>query len=142
MLKAMISQELKTYLLDLNHPVGSYYETSDTSFNPNVSWGGTWVEDSAGRNTVAYDSTQTEFNSIGKTGGSKFLQEHNHTGMLLDGYRVDNAVINIGSGTSINALYVDVNNTDQLRFSTNKSGTGGSGNLSPYIVVKRWHRTA
>ena len=24
------------------YPVGSYYETSDTTFNPNTAWGGTW----------------------------------------------------------------------------------------------------
>lgn len=29
-------------LFDFFYPVGSYYETSDTSFNPNDSWGGTW----------------------------------------------------------------------------------------------------
>lgn len=29
-------------LFDFIHPVGSYYETSDTSFDPNVTWGGTW----------------------------------------------------------------------------------------------------
>lgn len=28
-------------LLDMFYPVGSYYETSDGSFNPNTSWGGT-----------------------------------------------------------------------------------------------------
>ena len=29
-------------LFDFIHPVGSYYETSDTSFDPNTTWGGTW----------------------------------------------------------------------------------------------------
>lgn len=29
-------------MLDMFYPVGSYYETSNSSFNPNVSWGGTW----------------------------------------------------------------------------------------------------
>ena len=37
-----------TGLLDLFYPVGSYYETSDTSFNPNNTWGGTWVLETAG----------------------------------------------------------------------------------------------
>ena len=40
-------------LIDFFYPIGSYYETSNTSFDPNVSWGGTWVEDSAGRFTIA-----------------------------------------------------------------------------------------
>lgn len=32
-------------ILDIFYPVGSYYETSDTTFNPNTAWGGTWVQD-------------------------------------------------------------------------------------------------
>lgn len=27
------------------YPVGSYYETSDSNFNPNTEWGGTWVKE-------------------------------------------------------------------------------------------------
>ena len=29
-------------LLNIFYPIGSYYETSDTSFDPNTSMGGTW----------------------------------------------------------------------------------------------------
>jgi len=36
-------------LFDFIHPVGSYYETSDTSFNPNATWGGTWVLETEGQ---------------------------------------------------------------------------------------------
>lgn len=35
-------------MIDRFYPVGSYYETSDTTFNPNTSWGGTWVLETAG----------------------------------------------------------------------------------------------
>lgn len=35
-------------LFDFVYPVGSYYETSDTTFNPNNTWGGTWVLETAG----------------------------------------------------------------------------------------------
>ena len=63
-------------LIDFFYPVGSYYETSDINFNPNITWGGTWKEDSAGRVLVAYDPTQTEFNSniFASTSG-----DHTHT---------------------------------------------------------------
>ena len=37
--------KLHKSLLDLLHPIGEYYETSNTSFDPNVSWGGTWVKE-------------------------------------------------------------------------------------------------
>ena len=33
--------------MELFYPVGSYFETSDSTFNPNVEWGGTWVSTGA-----------------------------------------------------------------------------------------------
>lgn len=30
-------------ILDMFYPVGSYYETADSSFDPEANWGGTWV---------------------------------------------------------------------------------------------------
>ena len=30
-------------LTDIVYPVGSYYDTSDLDFDPNISWGGTWT---------------------------------------------------------------------------------------------------
>lgn len=75
---------VNSLLLDMFYPVGSYYETSDTSFDPNVTWGGTWVEDSAGRATVAQDAST--FSTVGGTGGSETvtisssnLPNHTHT---------------------------------------------------------------
>ena len=38
-----------SHLIDLFYPVGSYYETSDTNFDPNNSWGGTWILEEAGQ---------------------------------------------------------------------------------------------
>lgn len=35
---------IKSALLDMVHPVGSYYETSDATFDPNATWGGTWTQ--------------------------------------------------------------------------------------------------
>ena len=34
---------------DMIYPVGSYYETSDTSFDPNTAWGGTWSFETEGQ---------------------------------------------------------------------------------------------
>lgn len=69
-------------IIDLFYPVGSYYETSDTTFDPNVSWGGTWVEDTTGRATIASGTGYT----TGATGGSTThqitsaeLPTHTHT---------------------------------------------------------------
>lgn len=58
------------------YPVGSYYETSDSSFDPNVSWGGTWLLETAGQVHVSAGTGYT----IGDTGGNKdaIIPYHNH----------------------------------------------------------------
>ena len=75
-------------LIDLFYPVGSYYETSDRNFNPNVVWGGTWVEDTQGYVTVGAgsDSTAPITLSVGsKTGSANHsittseMPSHKHT---------------------------------------------------------------
>lgn len=132
----MPSLHLSQDMIDFFYPVGSYYETSNTSFDPNVKWGGTWVEDSAGRVPVSYDSTQTEFNSVGKTGGSKYLQEHKHTlttGAKTNTWEAPNGVL---------AYQYQKATPSFIEEWCAKAGTGDSGNLQPYVVVKRWHRTA
>ena len=42
-------EDIKSQMVDFFHPVGSYYETSDSLFDPNDSWGGTWEEEDPGR---------------------------------------------------------------------------------------------
>ena len=69
------SDEQVEKMLNLFYPVGSYYETSDTTFNPNTAWGGTWVEDTAGRMLVAMDTST--FTTVGDTGGTESHQ-HNY----------------------------------------------------------------
>ena len=56
----------KSEFLDLFYPVGSYYETSNSSFNPNTVWGGTWVLEAEGKVHVSAGSTYT----INSTGGA------------------------------------------------------------------------
>lgn len=111
-----------TYIMDnvINtiYPVGSYYETSDTSFDPNTSWGGTWVQDSKGRVTFGYDSATTQFNTVGKTGGTL---THNHP----VGANITTVAPAAGSGVVSTA-----------------NDTGDQSTLPQYIVVIRWHRTA
>ena len=62
-------------ILNLFYPVGSYYETSDTSFNPNVSWGGTWVLETEGQVHISAGANYT----AGDTGGATTSATGNHT---------------------------------------------------------------
>ena len=158
-------------LLDVFYPVGSYYETSNTSFNPNTSWGGTWVEDTYGRVTVAYQSDNADFDTVGEVGGSTTVTlqlsqipehchgdnggtsigssgAHNHTGRFKEqkypnsggsrdfcrkwGADAPDTTGNVFAGS-------DGKHTHTL---TKQGGGQAHNNLQPYIVVKRWHRTA
>ena len=50
--EAITKNDLKNVinsLLPIFYPIGSYYETSDTTFNPNTEWGGTWELELAGQ---------------------------------------------------------------------------------------------
>ena len=151
------SGQVSKSLIDLFYPVGSYYETSNTSFNPNTAWGGTWVEDSSGKVTAAYQSGDTNFGTVGQTGGEK---THNHAPGNMA------AALEMFTNGEIGRAYFDhtMITTDayqqELRTYTANSyqeptfleasdrgvkivGTSSnSSSLQPYIVVKRWHRTA
>lgn len=41
------------------YPVGSYYETSDTSFNPNTAWGGTWILEASNKDVLMSSNSIT-----------------------------------------------------------------------------------
>lgn len=122
---------------DFFYPVGTYYETSDTTFNPNTAWGGTWVEDTSGRVTVAQDSGT--FSTVGDTGG-----EETHTLTIAEMpshyHAVRGNLKNQGSGPEFRELGSE-SSTNSGR-TENTGGDGAHNNLQPYIVIKRWHRTA
>lgn len=136
-------------LLDVFYPVGTYYETSDTDFDPNVTWGGVWEEDTRGRVTVAQASSGT-FDTVGAAGGQESVTL--------------SASIGAGLGESQTLAYIAENVTAYMlprRYSYKVIGTGSQSGgewshstpvtetsknertttiLQPYIVVKRWHR--
>lgn len=71
-----------TNLVNLVYPIGSIY-LSVSSTNPATLFGGTWVAWGTGRVPVGIDTSQSEFNAVEKTGGSKYLQSHTH---IQDGH--------------------------------------------------------
>lgn len=147
-------------LFDLLYPVGSYYETSNTSWTPSsAGWYGTWVEDTNGRVTVSQNSST--FKTVGATGGEEThtlttseIPSHSHQGKAyFYGYSewtgASSGNVYVYNWSSSNCI-VNQNsaNTSKLTYLCNQPNTGNTGgsgshnNLQPYIVVKRWHRTA
>lgn len=144
-------------ILDIFYPVGCYFETSDSTFDPNIAWGGTWVEDSAGRVTVAYRSDVSQFNSIGKTGGEREHQLSetelpNISGTVqMHDAAVGTTIHNVSgkfSSSIYNATNYKAGGTTAYgapsygNFTFSFGGNGYHNNIQPYVVVKRWHRTA
>ena len=148
-------------LLDFFYPVGTIYETTssdlDTVAKMNAHFGGTWEFYGAGRVLVA-KSADTEFDTVGKTGGQK---------ITTHGYIV--TPINIGKfqgagSTYLNAVrtqldtYLQNGGSSSVTTRTSIQNVGGSvydtgtiptevtndtytaPNLQPYITVYRYRR--
>lgn len=66
-------------IFDLFYPVGSYYETSDTSFNPNIVWGGTWELEAEGVVHISGTTNGSYRVGVGITYGSntKRIEDNN-----------------------------------------------------------------
>ena len=154
--KVKKSNLLKEYtktstLLDLFYPIGTIYETTssnlDTVAKMNAHFGGTWEFYGAGRVLVA-KSTDTEFDTIGKTGGEKAhtltvseMPKHRH-GILRafqkTGFSIPYAEPTAGWGIPSNRA----DGGARIDSLTDTGGDGAHNNLQPYIVVYRYRRTA
>lgn len=153
-------------LLDMFYPVGSYYETSDADFDPNVSWGGTWIKETSGQVHVSAGTGYAINGALNNTsdGGESThvltpsetaIRQHAHNidandvdAYMLTVPRNSNGVsrrtIKQGTGSDLTNNYYGSNAI------TRRGATGGAteangsphNNMMPYIVVNRWHRTA
>ena len=154
MAKLKMSQEI----FDLIYPVGCIY-MSVNSINPKTLFGGTWTAWGSGRVPVGINTSDTDFNTVEKTGGEKThkltvseLAAHNHSPNKSNyGFNIyqenngDVARWQVASGTSFHAIASKVPDTDGVNYSTTTANTGGGtahNNLSPYIVCYMWKRTA
>ena len=129
---------LRTHMLETIYPVGSIYINAGVATNPGTLLGfGTWTAFGTGRTIVGVDSSDTDFDAVRETGGSKThtltiaeLPAHSHT-VAASTSDSDNAGISQGNTT---------NTTD---VSTSSVGGGGAhNNLQPYITAYMWRRTA
>ena len=123
-------------LLDAIYPIGSIY-INTTGTNPSTFLGGTWVNYGAGRVLVGQDTNDSDFDTLGETGGSKELQAHNHSQSITTAQGTSSASY---LGQYVQS-YTNAGAADWNK-KTGDAGTGNSGNLQPYIVVSIWQRTA
>ena len=118
-------------ILNLVYPIGrGFIDFTDTDYSNYL--GFTWERELVGMTAVGLDTTQTEFNEIGKTGGSKELQSHQHT--LKVGWK------NLDAGGSFPGYTSQASGAGVTTLTSENSGEGNSGNLQPYKVVSYWKR--
>lgn len=139
-------------LQNLLVPVGFIFSWAPVDDGPDLSTAqkvaayfgfGTWAAYGTGQVLVGVDSGQTEFASVGKTGGEKA-----HSLTTAEGPKHAHGVKwehEGGLGTGNGVLIKDANDGESYPYTyfTEFSGSGQAhNNLQPYITVYRWQRIA
>ena len=141
------------------YPVGSIYTNAGVTTNPATLLGfGTWTAFGAGRVMVGLNGSDTLFDALEETGGSKnaIVVSHTHTATVTDPRHAHVEQYNggaAGSGPGISNSSDTVGPTGSTvstqtattGITVSNSTTGSSGtnaNLQPYITVAMWKRTA
>jgi hypothetical protein len=136
-------------LIDMFYPVGSYYETSDTTFDPNITWGGTWVLETEGQVHVSSGTNYTVSGAGTNTtdGGAQTvtlttneIPSHCHV-QRAGGYTYTDPN-GQGESTSGGQPTWGGGYTGKSVQTLSTGGGQAHNNMPPYIVVNRWHRTA
>lgn len=148
------STNISSFLLALKkelYPVGHIIMTSKSE-NPSTYLGfGTWVAWGSGRVPVGVNTSDNDFATVEKTGGSKTINiSHNH----IESVGADDTTMYLTAGSS-GGVYGSTINSNANRMTwkgtptagatrLNKTSTNGSATQSivqPYIVCYMWKRT-
>ena len=136
-----ITALLQTFMLQI-YPVGAIY-MSVRPTNPGTLFGGTWTAWGSGRVPVGVNTSDTNFNTVEKTGGASTvtlttqqIPSHNHT--YNDTQPEGSTIVSTAQMGTLVA-------TTSRQVARNTGATGGGAahnNLQPYITCYMWKRTA
>lgn len=159
---AQVIQELVQDLCDMIYPVGCYFETTDTDFNPNDVFVGTWILEAEG---LVHISSGTNYvvSANDKDGGEATINlQHSHTlagygraligrsssalttisyktgGASSAGYKYDRQLATAPGISGVNTTPTD---TSALEGGTSTELSNTQSVMPPYKIVNRWYRT-
>ena len=123
------------------YPVGSIYISTNSTFNPQTTWGGTWVKTAKGRCLIGANDTYP----IGSIGGESShtltvneLPPHKHGISRVNWYNTEQSGGLQSSYAEKSSLKVD-----GPILMSGETGNGNShNNMQPYLSVHIWERTA
>ena len=131
----------KESIVDLIFPIG-FVVTLETNINPNEIWGGKWIRTAKGKFIVGLNESETEFKTLGGTGGEKThiltvdeMPSHSHGQIVTAGT----------GGTATRTDYTDDSKGQKYPQGVNTNAAGGGkahNNLPPYEVAYKWKRIA
>ena len=139
---------MQKLLVDLIYPVGIYVEISDTEFDPNAAWGGTWVLENDGTVLVSKSSTTgSKFNAtIGTIVGE---ETHTLTVDELAAHKHNMYALNAGGDGTVSTgggIIQDAAAPYKTYYATfameNTGGGQAHNNIQPSQVVAYWKRIA
>lgn len=123
------------------YPVGSIYISTSATFNPQTTWGGTWIKTASGRCLIGANNTYP----IGSVGGESShtltvneLPPHKHKISRVNWY--DTPQSGGLNNSYAEKSYLKVDGTINM---SGETGNGNShNNMQPYLSVNIWERTA
>lgn len=139
-------------IFDFLHPVGSYYSNGAVSTSPVTLFGsaGTWVA-IEGKTIVGLDAAQTEFDTLGKTGGEKTHlltgaesgeKGHGHSGTFASSYHDHTRIAGSTGWSSGGSPMSGPTSTASVNDVGASDASSAHNNLQPYEVAAIWRRTA
>lgn len=137
--------KVKGWVNNSQHPVGSIYISTSSTFEPAKTWGGTWRKTADGRCLIGANETYP----LGSTGGAE-THTHSADNMYaeLGPYGNGFAMVPVHTNSpweseSLYTVSTVSKNAKLIYYGTAVTGdTTESTNMQPYLAVYIWERTA
>lgn len=135
-----------TNMKDMQYPVGKVEIFYDTLDHSNY-MGFTWERTAVGKTITGYDSTDTDFDTIGETGGTKThkltvdeMPSHFHNGNYITGIPL--TVNGAGSGGFYSCTLDSYNVNGSTLYTASAGGDNAHSIMQPYQVFAIWKRVS